>query len=100
MIDFLIDFGISNSTVESLKNNNSDSVLYSLKTNELEIEKILNYFREIGITDIDELLIHQMEVFFKTYREIKNVFSRYDLLQLVAFINDDISNIGLLFKSN
>ena len=100
MLEFLCDFGISSSTIKVLEDNNYDSILYSLKTNEFEIGKIINYLKEIGIKDIEGLLINNTELFFKTFREFDKVLGKYDKLQLAEFINNDIDNIGLLFKRN
>jgi len=101
MIDFFIDLGISKVTVEKLADKYDENILYNLKLNELEIEKILRYFKEIGINNAEEILLFKIDVFFKTFREIKNYFIRYsDTVKLISLINEDVENINLLFQNN
>lgn len=99
MIEFLNDLGINNIVIKSLEEKYEENILYNLKVNELEIEKIIRYFKEIGIKNIEDVLLNKTEIFFKTFREIKNKFVNDDnMLNLVELINEDEKNIELLYK--
>lgn len=99
MIEFLNDLGINNIVIKSFEEKYEENILYNLKVNELEIEKIIRYFKEIGIKNIEDILLNKTEIFFKTFREIKNKFVNNDnMLNLVELINEDEKNIELLYK--
>lgn len=92
MLDFLKDYSIDERTIYSLEDTLSDSMLFNINCNELEIEKEINFFREIGINSIDDLLLNNIELFLLTFSEIKNKFEKYDIPRLVELINSD-SNV-------
>ena len=101
MIDFLNDLGINNTTIMSIEEKYNEYILYNLSLNKFEIEKIIRYFKEIGINNIDDILISNIELFFKTYREIKRTFiSLKNINELVEKINEDAENIYLLFEND
>lgn len=97
MIDFLKNYGISDKTIEELKRTQSPSFLFDLNCNEEECVKIINYLREIGINNIDELLLYESEIFFKTKKNVEIAFLNCDKEELVELINEDASNIEELY---
>jgi len=99
MIDFLNDFGIGEYTIKELEQKYDENILYNLKINELEIEKIIRYFKEIGINNIDGILIYKTDLFYKTFKDIKKYFiSNNNIVDLINSINEDVENIELLFN--
>ena len=97
MIDFLKDYNIAETTIEQLKKTQSPSFLFDLNCNEEECVKIINYLREIGINNIDELLLYESEIFFKTKKNVEIAFLNCDKEELVELINEDDSNIEELY---
>ena len=89
MIDFLKDYGIKNETIDELNNKYFDSMLFNINNNELEIAKIINYFKTLGITCIDELLIENTELFLLTFDEVKTKITKYDINKLAESLNQD-----------
>ena len=87
MIDFLKKINISDETIELIKKNNSENQLYNLYCNQDECIKIINYFDKIGVKKINELLINEIQVFYKIASDIINKFSPYNIEQLVEIIN-------------
>lgn len=98
MIDFLKDYGISVETIEDLKRTQSPSFLFDLNCNDEECVKIINYLREIGINNIDELLLYESEIFFKVCKNVITAFSKCDIEELVELINEDASNIEKIYS--
>ena len=87
MLDFLIDCGIEDGVIKDLKKTYSDGNIYNLNNNEFEVVKIIDYFREIGIEYIDELLIFNLEVFLCKFDEVFEKFNRYDIkFVIIIFI--------------
>ena len=97
MIDFLKEYVIYYETIEKLKRIKSPTFLSDLNCNEEECVKIIKYFKELGIKNIDELLIYESEIFFKTFKNIEIAFSKYNAQELVNLINEDYSNIEKLY---
>ena len=93
MIDFLEDVGISKNIIFILYNKFYDNILYSINCNEEEIKKIIPYLRSIGIICIDDLLINYINLFLSNYKDIKNMFNKCNLEQMVKEINENVLNI-------
>lgn len=89
MIDFLKELGIEDKTIDIINNKYHDNILYSINCNEYEINKIINYLRNVGVTCIDELLINYIDIFFKDEEEIRNSFNKYDINILIPTINSN-----------
>lgn len=88
MIEFLKDANISENTINLIEKQNGDNI-YNLYCNEYECLRIIDYFRNIGITKIDELLINEIEVFYKMYIDVVEEFSKYNINNLVNSINNN-----------
>ena len=85
MIDFLKDANITDDTIiEIMKNNNEDAI------------QIINYMRGIGITNIDELLIYRIDIFFITFEQFIKRLSKFNVPILVNLINDNYANIDII----
>ena len=97
MIEFLKECNIDDKIIEKLKRIQSPSFLFDLNCNEEECVKIINYLREIGINNIDELLLYESEIFFKTKKNVEIAFLNCDKEELVELINEDASNIEELY---
>ena len=96
MIDFLMISGIKKQTIDKLKENPSN--IYDLSVNKEECVKIITYLKLIGIKVIDELLLNSLGLFFKTKEEVVQLFGNHDLNKMVELINEDSTNIYLLFE--
>lgn len=96
MIDFLVVSGIKKQTIDKLKENPAN--VYDLSVNKEECAKIITYLKLIGIKNIDELILNSLGLFFKTKEEVAQMFLEKDLNRIVELINEDSSNIDLLFE--
>lgn len=96
MIDFLKDCYISNDTLK-IMNEKYPAELFDLNCNKKEIVKIINYLRSIGVSNIDELLIYETHLFYKTKSWIESRFSNYNINELVSKINENYEEIEIIF---
>lgn len=93
---FLLDLGIKEKTIESLIKKYDESILDIVKIESDNVEEVINYFREIGILEIDNLLILDITIFTKDIDYVKDIFNATDINETVKLINKDITYITKL----
>ena len=96
MIDFLKDANITDDTIIEIMKNNNEASLFNLSCNDEDAIQIINYMRGIGITNIDELLIYRIDIFFLTFEQFIKRLSKFNIPALVNHINDDYANIDII----
>lgn len=92
-MNFLLDLGIKQNTINSIKTKYDEGVIDNFRTEEDNVEEVINYFREIGIVDIDNLLIFDLTIFTKDIDYVKECFNKHNLKEVVKSINKDITFI-------
>lgn len=97
MIDFLRNIDISTETIDKIEKQNNDSILYDLSCNEEDCIKIINYFKNLGINNIDELLIYEIDIFKLSFEDIVKKFSNFNIPAFVKIINDDFVSIKHIY---
>lgn len=95
MIDFLNGY-ISPNTMKELKNK-YPSQLFNLNCNQKECIKVIEYLKELGIKNIEEIFINRIELFYETKKDLEKLFLKHDIPNLVQKINDDYMEIDILF---
>ncbi len=96
MIDFLKNVGISDDILIEMLKNNNEAAIFDLSCNEEDAINIIKYMRNIGITNIDELLIYRIDIFFLTFEQFVKRLSKFNIPALVNHINDDYANIDII----
>lgn len=96
MIDFLKDANITDDTIIEIMKNNNEASLFNLSCNDEDAIQIINYIRGIGITNIDELLIYRIDIFFITFEQFIKRLSKFNVPILVNLINDNYANIDII----
>ena len=89
MLQFLKDMGISDITILKMINNNSEDILYDLECDQVNCLEVIKYLQELNIKVIDDLLINEIGMFFKTKEYLANKFSKFNISEIVGDINDD-----------
>lgn len=89
MLDFLKDCGIKQEIIDYLENKLFENTQYCINCNEIEIKKIIKYFRSIGIKCIDDIILNNLDLFLLTSLEIEEKFNKYDIPRLVELINNN-----------
>ena len=95
-MNFLREYDITDEVIEQIRENNDSSIIQSVIYNEHNVEKIINYFKEINIEVIDELLISRPELFTVDISKIKSEINKYNVEILVNLINEDINSINFI----
>ena len=98
MIDFLKEYEINDNIINNIKNNNSESTLFDLSCNKDNCIKLINYMKNIGIMNIDELLIYEIDIFFIDYDKLLNKITNYNINEIVRLINTDYNNVDILYN--
>ena len=97
MIDFLKEVGISKRTIKEIESNNTNSSLFDLSCNNINCLKIVLYLKEIGILNIDNLLINKIDLFKMDYQELVKKFSKFNIPVFISLVNDDIEVIENIY---
>ena len=95
-MNFLREYDITDEVIEQIRENNDSSIIQSVIYNEQNVGKIINYFKEINIEVIDELLISRPELFTVDLSKIKSEINKYNVEILVNLINEDINSINFI----
>ena len=95
-MNFLREYDITDEVIEQIRENNDSSIIQSVIYNEHNVGKIINYFKEINIEVIEELLISRLELFTVDLSKIKSEINKYNVEILVNLINEDINSINFI----
>lgn len=95
-MNFLREYDITDEVIEQIRENNDSSIIQSVIYNAQNVGKIINYFKEINIEVIDELLISRPELFTVDISKIKSEINKYNVEVLVNLINEDINSINFI----
>lgn len=91
-MNYLLDLGIKNETIERILKHNNETIYYSIESNKENITNIINYLKSIDIKNIDELLIYEIDFFLNDFEKIKEKITKYDI-DKIKCINDDCTYI-------
>ena len=92
-MSFLLELGIKQETIDSIMTKYDEAIITNFKIEEDNVEEVINFLREIGIVDIDNLLIFDLSIFTKKIDYVKECFEIKNLNEVVKLINEDITNI-------
>ena len=98
MVDFLKKANISDEVISKMKEEYSDSTLFDLSCNEDDCLKIINYLKELGISNIDDLLLYEIEVFKLKFNDLVKKLSKFNIPLFVNIINEEYVSIENLFR--
>lgn len=98
MIDFLKKENISDDVIKKIEENNNQSSLYDLSLNEDNCLKIIKYLKDLGVSNIDLLLINEMDVFLLTFNEFVRKLKKFNISNFVQVINNDYVAIEEIYN--
>ncbi len=87
---------ISNELLEQIVKNNDECIIYDFMNNIENSIRIIDLFKDIGIKNIDLLLINRLEIFCYKYEDIIDRLDKFDIKSLVELINNDINTINVI----
>ena len=85
---YLIDLGISEETLNKIIEVNDEAIELSIECNEKNITNIINYLKYIGIKNINDLLIYEIDFFLNDFEEIKKKLRRENVVDIYNINND------------
>ena len=94
-MEFLEELNFSKEAIKKIIDNNSNIDLYELSSNGTDVSKIIEYFREIGISDdtIVDMLININYIFFRDLDDIKKSLSSENIEEVADIVNGDYLSI-------
>ncbi len=98
MLEFLNRVNISKETINEMFKNNSLPSLEDIDNNEENCLKIILFLEQLGITNIDDLLIYKPDTFKGSFSEILKRFRKFNSNQIADLINTDYNNIDIIWE--
>ena len=97
-MEYLKNFGFTDTDIEKIKNANYPYIMDNLEINSNNITSIVGYLLEIGITKeaIVDIFVYQVNLFFKTKKEIQTSFDEYEIDTVIKSLNFDANNVELI----
>ena len=95
-MDFLLEEGFSKDLVKKMISRYDESVIDMFILEQENVIDVIHYFQRIGIKQIDVLLLSRIELFTKDINDIKDVFLKHNIKQIVDQINEDINTIDFI----
>lgn len=95
-MEFLLDCGISEESVKKAVVNNSEQTILDAEWNMERVVSSINYLNEIGIRQIDKILINRFDILLRGRKNLEKLFSKLELNKVISLINKDIKYIYYL----
>lgn len=92
---YLIDLGINQNIIDKIIEANGNAITLTLESNEENITNVINYLRYIGIKNIEQLLIYEIDFFLQDLEKVKEKLKKEDY-EKIFYINSDWSYIETL----
>ena len=100
---FLLLFGLNNKyntiiiSINEINVKLDNTILYNLNCNMKNVLEIINYLRSIGIINIKDLIIYKTDLFLDNKDDIINLFSKFNIDDIVNKINNNYEVIDELY---
>ena len=95
-MEFLLPFGIIKETIAQVIKNNDETLIENLICDQEMVINNLNYFKEIGIKRINDLLIERTDLFLVPTEILKEKLDKFNLNVLSELVNEDFCNLELI----
>jgi len=76
---------------------NSNVIVDSLVVSSDNCIKVIRYLREIGITNIEDLLLYRIDLFIQRLSKVKERIEKMDIPKLVDSVNDNCFMIDMIY---
>ena len=98
MIDNIYLIGVDDSTIDKMIDNLGYDVVLNMACNYRDIKSNLDYLKEIGISNIGNILIHYGDDLNDLPFNFQKYFMKRDILQLVKLINENYIYFKEIFE--
>lgn len=93
---FLSDCGISDEIIKKIISNNSEQTIMAAEWNIERVVSSLEYLQELGITQINKILINRFDILLRGRENLEKNFKESKHKNIVNLINEDIKYIYYL----
>lgn len=95
-MNFLLNCGVSKEILDKIKINNTEQTMLDAEWNMERVVSSLQYLNEIGINQINNILINRFDIVLRGRKSLENKINKLSIKDIVSKINNDISNICYL----
>lgn len=95
-MDFLKNEGFSTSVINNIIAKNDEYTLEHLKLYQDNVIEVIEYFKSLGIRNINALLLYRTDIFLEDKSYIESIFANCKINNIIEMINEDIVNFELL----
>ena len=95
-MNYLLNYGISEDVLENVVINNSEQTILDAEWNIERVVSSLDYLKEIGITEINNILLNRFDILLRGRKELEVKFNNLETKKIVDMINKDIQNVFYL----
>ncbi|MDO4341836.1 MAG: hypothetical protein Q4C44_03725 [bacterium] len=88
MIDYLKKYNLTDDDINLLNSQLSEDIKNSLFVMKDNAETILNYLKELGVTNFKDLLLERIDICFFDLNYLKEKIEKYDK-KLIKFVIDN-----------
>lgn len=89
-MDYIKEYGLTSDDINEILGFISEEDKANYYVNEMEVRKILDYFKEIGIINIKDILKYKTNIFYQRVEDIKEDIKDNQIL--IELINEDVMN--------
>ena len=93
-----LDNYVSESIIDKIKTRYSKKTLCALIESEENVKKVLDYFKELGLS-IETILLNRLDLLLINYKHLKENIDSYQQDLLIPVLKDDISNLDYILVS-
>lgn len=87
---FLLEEGFSTELIDKLEKKFDPATIELLEIESDNVIEVINYLREIGIKNIETIILTYVELFTRDIDDVKKEFNKHNIPDVVAKINEDI----------
>lgn len=87
---FLLEEGFSTELVDKLEKKLDPATIELVEIESDNVIEVINYLKEIGIKDIETLIITYIELFTRDIDDVKKAFNKHNIEEVVNKINEDV----------
>jgi hypothetical protein len=95
MLNYLLDLQFSPEQIHDINEKLEDNILISLEISKNIVIDTLNYYKEIGIKDLYNLLINRPDLVLIKREDIEKTISKVTNKLFVNLVNNDIEDLIL-----
>lgn len=95
MLNYLLDLNISPEEIYDINHTLNEDIITSLELSKSIVIETLNYYKELGITNLSNIIINRPDLVLIKKDDVKESVSKMDKELFISLINNDIEDLIL-----